>query len=156
MNSLILAEKEKEKQWIVMGWNWPKSAREQANVPARAPAVDSLHREPWVFEKPIKSLQHYFFESLTNADRPSPFLFLHKVKSTTVDGGAGTPASPYRLNNSTTGAPVRLTPNLTPNNHFPSINCRVLTLNCSVHGDGTNRGQSVVFPVTWPINWPGG
>jgi hypothetical protein len=36
MISLILEEKEKEKQWIVMGWNWPKSAREQENAPARA------------------------------------------------------------------------------------------------------------------------
>jgi hypothetical protein len=46
MNSLILVEKEKEQQWIVMGWNWPKLAREQANTPARALSVDSLHKEP--------------------------------------------------------------------------------------------------------------
>jgi hypothetical protein len=34
MNSLILAEKEKGKTWIVLGRNWPKSAREQVNAPA--------------------------------------------------------------------------------------------------------------------------
>jgi hypothetical protein len=50
MNSLILEEKEKGKVWIVLGRDWPKSAREQANAPARAAAVGSLHRGPQGFE----------------------------------------------------------------------------------------------------------
>jgi hypothetical protein len=84
---------------------------------------------------------------MTIANKPSPFLFLHKVKSTTVGGGAGTPASSYRPDNSTTGALERLTPNSTPNNHFPSTNCKILTPNLSAHGDSAINGQLEVFPV---------
>jgi multidrug efflux pump subunit AcrB len=64
-----------------------------------------------------------------------------------VGDGAVTLASLYRPDNSTTGAPVQLTPNSTPNDHYPSINFKVLAPNLSVHGDGVNRGQSEVFPV---------
>ena len=49
-----------------------------------APAVSSLHRGPWLFEKPLKRPLHYFSVSLTFADRPFPFLFLHKSRSPTT------------------------------------------------------------------------
>jgi hypothetical protein len=55
-----------------------------------------------------------------------------------MDGGAVAPVSLYRPDNATTDAPVWLTPNSTHNNHNPSINCKVLAHNLSVHGDGTN------------------
>jgi hypothetical protein len=42
---------------------------------------------------------------------------------------------------------VWLTPNSTPNDPFPSLNCKVMALNHSVHGDGAKRGRSEVFPV---------
>jgi hypothetical protein len=66
-----------------------------------------------------------------------------------MDGGAGTPASQYRPDNSTTSAPVQLTPNSTPNDPFPSINCKILAPNHSVHGDTTLNGQTKAFPVIW-------
>jgi hypothetical protein len=81
---------------------------------------------------------HSSYVSLTFADSPFPFLFLHTLRPSTVDGGAAAPASLYRPENTMTGALVRLTPNSAPNNHNPSINCGVLTINRSVHGDGTN------------------
>jgi hypothetical protein len=58
-----------------------------------------------------------------------------------------TPASPYRLDNSTTGAPVRLTPNSTPNDHYPSTNFKVIAPNLSAHGDSVINGQTESFPV---------
>jgi hypothetical protein len=57
-----------------------------------------------------------------------------------MDGGAVGPASQYWPENATTGAPVWLTPNSTPNDHYPSINCKVLAPNLSVHDDGANYG----------------
>ena len=57
-----------------------------------------------------------------------------------MDGGAVALASLYQPNNETTVAPVWLTPNSTPNDHFPSINCKVLAPNLSVHGDNANYG----------------
>jgi hypothetical protein len=64
-----------------------------------------------------------------------------------MDGGAGTPVCPYRSDNSTTDAPVRLTPNLTPNDHYPSTNFKVLAPNLSTHGDSAINGQTEAFPV---------
>jgi hypothetical protein len=64
-----------------------------------------------------------------------------------MDGGAGTPASPYRSDNSTTGAPVRLTPNSTPTDPFPSINCKILAPKPSAHSDSAINGQTEVFPM---------
>jgi hypothetical protein len=46
-----------------------------------------------------------------------------------------------------TGAPVWLTPNSTPNDHYPSINCKVLTPNFSAHGDSVINRQTEAFPV---------
>jgi hypothetical protein len=105
-----------------------------------APAVSDLHRGLWRFKKPLKSLQHYCLVSLTFTSRSFPFLSLHNLRSPTVDGGAVAPASPYRPENATTGALVWLTPNSTPNDHFPSINCKVLAPNLSVHDDSANYG----------------
>jgi hypothetical protein len=64
-----------------------------------------------------------------------------------MDGGAGTPASPYRPDNSTIDAPVRSTPKLTPNDHYPSTNFKVLAHNLSAHGDNAINGQTEAFPV---------
>ena len=73
MNFLSLAEKEKGKRWIVMGWTRPQSAHVQGNARPRAPALPGLHRRPWPFEKLVKSPAHYFYVSLTFASRPLPF-----------------------------------------------------------------------------------
>jgi hypothetical protein len=62
-------------------------------------------------------------------------------------GGAVAPASLYQPENAMTGAQVWLTPNSTHNDLNPSINCKVLTQNLSIHGDGAHRGQSEVFLV---------
>jgi multidrug efflux pump subunit AcrB len=40
-----------------------------------------------------------------------------------------------------------LTHNSTPDDHFPSINCKVLAPNLLAHGDSAKQGQSEVFPV---------
>jgi hypothetical protein len=85
--------------------------------------------------------------SLTFTDRPFPFLFLHKSRSPTVDGGAVAPASLYRPENAKTGPLVRLTPNSTLGDTNPSTNCTIWAWNLSVHGDGDNREQFKVFPV---------
>jgi hypothetical protein len=42
MNSLTLAEKEKEKEPTVLDRNWPKSAREQVNATVCARPRDSF------------------------------------------------------------------------------------------------------------------
>jgi hypothetical protein len=52
------------------------------------------------------------------------------------------PASLYQPDNTTTGTQVWLTPNSTYNDHNPSINCKVLAHNHSVHGDGATAGES--------------
>jgi hypothetical protein len=57
-----------------------------------------------------------------------------------VDGGAVALTSLYQPNNATTVAPVWLTPNSTPNDHFASINCKVLAPNLSIQGDSANYG----------------
>jgi hypothetical protein len=51
----------------------------------------------------------------------------------------------YRPRYVMTDALEQLTPNSTPNNHFPSINCANPGLNLSVHDDGGNREQFDVF-----------
>jgi hypothetical protein len=50
----------------------------------------------------------------------------------------------------TTRALVWLTLNLTPNNHFPSTNFKVLGLILSAHGDSAINGPLEVFPVIYP------
>jgi hypothetical protein len=54
--------------------------------------------------------------------------------------GAVPPASLYRPRYAMTGAQKRLTSNLTPNNHFPSTNFKVLGPNLSAHGDSAING----------------
>jgi hypothetical protein len=116
---------------------------------ARACArVAGLAKRPLVNQITGKESKTLFPESLAVSNKPSPFLFLHKVKSTTVDGGAGTPTSLYWPKYAKTGPLTWLTPNSIPNSRFPSINCTVRALNHTVHGDGANQGQFVVFSVT--------
>jgi hypothetical protein len=62
-----------------------------------------------------------------------------------MDGGVVAPASLYRPRYAMTGALEQLTPNSTPNNHFPSINCANPGRNLSIHNDGGNREQFDVF-----------
>jgi hypothetical protein len=62
-----------------------------------------------------------------------------------MDGGVVAPASLYRPRYTMTGALEQLTPNSTPNNHFPSINCANPGRNLSVHDDDGNREQFDVF-----------
>jgi hypothetical protein len=62
-----------------------------------------------------------------------------------MDGGAVAPANLYRPGYAMTGALEQLTPNSTPNNYFPSINCANPGQNLSVHDDGGNREQFDVF-----------
>jgi hypothetical protein len=89
---------------------------------AHAPTVFILHRGPWSFEKNRKESSP-LFPCLTDiCTKAPPFLFLRKVRSPTVDGGAVAPASPYWLEHTTISAQVWLTPNSTPNDHNPSTN----------------------------------
>jgi hypothetical protein len=61
-----------------------------------------------------------------------------------VHGGAAAPTSQDHPENAMTRVLVWLTPNSTPNDPFPSINCKILAPNHSVHNDSaikrTNRG----------------
>jgi hypothetical protein len=56
-----------------------------------------------------------------------------------MDGGAVAPASLYHPDNAMISAPVRLTPNSTYKDHNPSLNCKVLAHNRSIHGGDGNR-----------------
>jgi hypothetical protein len=62
-----------------------------------------------------------------------------------MDGGGVAPASLYLPRYAMTGAPVWMTLNSTPNDHFPSINCTNPGRNLSVHDDGGNREQFDLF-----------
>jgi hypothetical protein len=62
-----------------------------------------------------------------------------------LNGGAVAPASLYRPRHAMIGALEWLTPNLTPNNHFPSTNFKVLAPNLSAHGGRAINGQLKVF-----------
>ena len=90
---------------------------------------------------------HYSYVSLTLCVEALHFLILHELKSPTEDGGAAAPVSQDRLKNAMTGALERLTPNSTPNNHYPSTNFKVLAPNLSTHGDNAINGQPEAFPV---------
>jgi hypothetical protein len=63
-----------------------------------------------------------------------------------LNGGAVAPASLYRPTHAMTGALEWMTPNSTPNNHFPSTNFKVLAPNLSAHGGRAINGQLKVFP----------
>jgi hypothetical protein len=90
---------------------------------------------------------HYSYVSLTLCVEALHFLILHELKSPTEDGGAAAPASQDRPENAMTVALERLTPNSTPNNHYPSTNFKVLAPNLSAHGDNTINRQLEAFPV---------
>jgi hypothetical protein len=117
------------------------------SAPAHAPAVSILHRGPWSFEKPIKNPLHCFSVSLTSALRPLPFYFFTTPAPRRWTATSRSPASLYHPKYAMTGAPVWLTPNSTPNDHYPSINCKVLAPNLSAHGDSAINGQTEVFLV---------
>jgi hypothetical protein len=56
-----------------------------------------------------------------------------------MDSGAATPTSLYQPENAMSGASMRLTPKSTLNEQNPSINCKALAPNLSVHGGDRNR-----------------
>jgi hypothetical protein len=116
-------------------------------VPARAPAVSTLHRGPWLFEKPINSPTHCSCVPLTLCAEALHFLILRELKSTTEDDGAAAPVSLYRPRYAMNGAMEWSTPNSTLNNHFPSTNFKVLAPNLSAHSDSAINGQLEAFPV---------
>jgi hypothetical protein len=129
------------------GLNLSPSRPKTGETRPRAPTVSILHRGPWSFEIPVKNPLHCFSVSITSAQKPLPFLFLHNPRSPTVGGGAATPASPYRPENATAMLPHCTIPNSTPNNHFPSLNFTSEALNHSIHGDSADNGGTNVFPV---------
>jgi hypothetical protein len=90
---------------------------------------------------------HYSYVSLTLCAEALHFLILHGLKSSTEDGIAAAPTSLYRPRYEMTGALEWLTPNSTPNNHFPSTNFKVLATNLSAQGDSVINGQPEAFPV---------
>jgi hypothetical protein len=55
--------------------------------------------------------------------------------------------SSYWPEYATASALAWLTLNLTPNNRFPSINCKVRALNHTAHGDSAINGQTETFSV---------
>jgi hypothetical protein len=109
--------------------------------------VSNLHRGTWLFEKPINSPAHCSYVSLTLCAEALHFLIIRELKSPTEDDEAAAPASLYHPRYAMTVALEWLTPNLTPNNHYPSTNFKVLAPNLSAHGDSTINGQPEAFPV---------
>jgi hypothetical protein len=85
--------------------------------------------------------------SLTFTPRPFPFFFFTTPGPRRWTATSRAPASSYRPDNSTTGTLVRLTPNSTSNDHYPSTNFKVLAPNISAHGDSAINGQTEAFPV---------
>jgi hypothetical protein len=73
MDFQSLVEKEKGKMSTVLGSIWPETAHDRRNALARAPALASLHRDPWLFEKLVKTPSYLVSVSLTIAPRPSHF-----------------------------------------------------------------------------------
>jgi hypothetical protein len=117
MNFLSLIEKEKEKVWIVTGWNQTDTAHTLAK---RARAV-RFTQGIWWFEKPVKSHVHYSYVSLTLCAEAPHFLFLREVKPPTVDGGAVAPASLPWTENATVMLLLCLTPNSNPRDEIPQL-----------------------------------
>jgi hypothetical protein len=147
MISLILAEKEKEKRYTVMDLIWPEPAHDRRKMHPRSPAELGLHIRPWCLKKFIKNPLHCFSVSLTSAQRPLPFLFFttRDPRSWMAIGRA--PVSSYWPEYAMASALAWLTLNLTPYNHFPSINCKVRALNHTAHGDSAINGQTETFSM---------
>jgi hypothetical protein len=116
------------------------------NAPARPRGV-GLHRRSWRFEKFVKNPLHCFSVSLTSAQRPLHFQFFttRDPRSWMAIGWAL--MSSYWPEYATASALAWLTLNLTPNNRFPSINCKVRALNHTAHGDSAINGQTETFSV---------
>jgi hypothetical protein len=144
MNYVILVEKAKEKQWIVMGWNWPKSAREQAN----APAVDSLHRGPWRFKQLEKGSRNYLYVSLTFAENPFYFCFFAVPSPRRWMATSVSPASLYWPKYAKIGSLTLPAPNSTLDDTNPSINCTNPVRSTSAHDDDKIREEATVFQAT--------
>jgi hypothetical protein len=85
MNSLTLAEKEKEKEPTLLDRNWPESAREQVNVPMCARSRGGFAPKTLTFKQPkrvcdtIASVTHTYTEGLH-------VLILHNLRSSTASG----------------------------------------------------------------------
>jgi hypothetical protein len=64
-----------------------------------------------------------------------------------VNGDEHSLANLYQPEYTMTRLLTWLTPNFTPSDPNPSINCTILARNPSIHDDGENRGQPEVFPA---------
>jgi hypothetical protein len=72
-------------------------------------------------------------------------MFLHRPRSPSVNDDVRAPVNLYRPEYATTRVLTWLTPNPTPGNPNPSINCTNLARNSSVHDDGETQGKTEVF-----------
>jgi hypothetical protein len=146
-NYSVLGEKEKKKDFTVLGSFQSETAQQRQNSPPCTPARSVLHREPWRFEISIKNPSHCSSVSLTLAKTPPRFhLFTTRgPRHRTAENRA--PTSSYRLDHSMTGALLRLRPNSSSNKCFPSINFTSGALTRSVHGDSGHNGQHDMFPA---------
>jgi hypothetical protein len=126
---------------------WAESGPSQPSNRRRCARAVVLHKRPRRFEIFIKNPFHCSSVSLTFAKTPLRFhLFTTRGPWRRAAEGHA-PTILYQPKHSTTSVPVRLTPNSTPTNHFPSINFRVQTINRSVHCDNGYNGQHDVFPA---------
>jgi hypothetical protein len=92
------------------------------SAPMRAHEVSFTQRTP-AFQTTNKESCALFTCVSDICTKAPPFLFLHKVRSPTTDGGAAAPASLYRPENATTRPFHCLTSNSTLGNTNPSTNC---------------------------------
>jgi hypothetical protein len=90
---------------------------------------------------------HYLLVPLTFTPWPLPFYFFAVPSPRWWTATSVSPANLSRPENATALPLHCTTPNSTLSDTNPSINCGVLAHNLSVHGDGTHRRQSKVFPV---------
>jgi hypothetical protein len=110
--------------------------------------MPTLHRDPHLFEYPEARPTHNWDESLTVYKKNLHVLFFRRPKSTTRNSPCRTPASLFRPDDATAGAPGRQGHNWTPTEHFPSLNFANGCLVGSGHGDRGRCGQTIVFPTT--------
>ena len=123
-----------------MNSDGPKLAQVGPHTGESAPAVFTLRRGPWRFDKPVKTPAQYSYVSLTFCVEAPHFLFLRELRSPTEDGGAVALTSLPWPENATARLLLCLTPNSNPDGKNPSTNCTIPDRELSVHGDGAYRG----------------
>jgi hypothetical protein len=108
---------------------------------------DYVRARVLVPRNPDVTLAHYSHVSLTFAPRPLPFCFFAGSGPPRWTTTSTSPMNSYWLENAMARSLFCSTPNSTPGDLNPSINCTILGWNPSVHGDGENREQPDVFLV---------